>query len=629
MRQYRFHEFTLDVAQRRVTCADNTPVEMTPRLFDALLFLVEHPGELLTKDALLAALWPGVVVEENSLSQTISALRRALGDEAQNSRCIQTVQRRGFRFIAPVSALDVGPDAAPAPPASPEMRAAAPEVTPPGLWADRRGLLVVGTAGVALVAAGTAAWWWRRSPAAGTRAPTTLAILPFKPLGASPRDENLELGMADSLIARLSNLPGVAVRSVGSVRRYGGPEQDPIGAARDLNVVWIIDGTVQRSGSQVRVTARLLNTASGEAAWSGSFDERFTSVFDLQDAISTRVAQVLAPHLERQDRKRLADIGGTRNLDAYQLYLAARHQAQGIRTAGLLKSLDLYRQALALDPEYVLADVGIAESMRRMIFGADGEPVQTFAEAKRHAQRALEIAPDLAEAYSSIGWNRFWHDWDWPGAEAAFRRATLLKPSESNAHFGYSQLLETLGRDAEAIEQLRIARELDPLSIIVLTLESGSLFAAGQRDEARQRLQRVFDIEPDFWVAYMAQAGMLRAEGRTAEAIDSLERADHFADGSSQAAAALGYLLARSGERARALQVLARLEAAARQRYVPPTSAGLVHAGLGDRAAALDALERAYAARDVRIIFIGIDDRWKLVRDDPRYTALIQNLKLG
>jgi len=151
------------------------------------------------------------------------------------------------------------------------------------------------------------------------------------------------------------------VRSVGSVRRYGGPERDPIGAARDLSVVWIIDGTVQRSGSQVRVTARLLNTASGEAAWSGSFDERFTNVFDL-------------------------------------------------RTAGLRKSLDLYRQALALDPDYALACVGIAESNRRMIFGADGEPMQTFAEAKRHAQRAVEIAPDLAEAHASIGWNRFWHD---------------------------------------------------------------------------------------------------------------------------------------------------------------------------------------------------------------------------
>jgi tetratricopeptide (TPR) repeat protein len=352
-------------------------------------------------------------------------------------------------------------------------------------------------------------------------------------------------------------------------------------------------------------------------------------MFDLQDAISTKVAQVLAPHLERRDRKRLAGAGGTRNLDAYQLYLAARHQAQGIRTAGLVKSFDLYRQAIALDPDYALAYVGIAESHRRMIFGADGEPTKTFAEAERHARRAVEIAPDLAEAHAGIAWNRFWHDWDWSGAEAAFRQAIALNPSESNAHFGYSQLLETLGRDAEAIEQLRMARELDPLSIILLTLESGSLFFAGKRDEARQRLQRVFDIEPDFWVAYMAQAGMLGAEGKTAEAIASLERANRFADGSSQAAAALGFLLARSGDRERALQVLARLDAAAKTRYVPPTSAGLIHIGLGDKAAALDALDRGFASRDVRMTLVKADGRWKPLRDDPRFAALMQRMKLA
>ena len=639
MRQYRFHEFSVDPAQRRLTRVGGEPVELSPRHFDALLHFVEHAGELLTKDALLTALWPGLVVEENSLSQTISALRRALGDEAQNSRCIQTVPRRGFRFVAPVTVVELAaadhaiigrPDEAPAAgrtdTSKPPLAGTADGHGGPGV--DRR-LLIGAATGIVLASAGVAAWWWRQGPASAATTPTTLAILPFKPLVASPRDEMLELGMADSLIARLSNLPGVAVRSIGSVRRYGGPEQDPIGAARDLGVVWIVDGTVQRWGSQVRVTARLLNTASGEAAWSGSFDESFTGIFDLQDAISTRIAQVLTPRLERRDRTRLAGTGGTRNLDAYQLYLAGRHQAQGIRTAGLLKSLDLYRQAIALDPEYALAYVGIAESNRRMIFGADGEPARVFKEATRNAQRAVEIDPGLAEAHASIGWNRFWNDWDWPGAETAFRQAIALNPSESNAHFGYSQLLETLGRNAEAIEQLRIARELDPLSIILLTLESVSLFFVGKRDEARQRLQRVFDIEPDFWVAYMAQAGMLGAEGKATEAIASLERADRFADGSSQAAAALGFLLARTGARDRAMQVLARLDEAAKTRYVPPTAAGMIHVGLGDKAAALDALERGFALRDVRMTLVKADGRWKPVRDDPRYDALMQRMKLA
>jgi DNA-binding winged helix-turn-helix (wHTH) protein/TolB-like protein/tetratricopeptide (TPR) repeat protein len=640
MRRIRFHDFVLDVEQRQLVGPGEAVVALTPRHFDALLFFVERPGQLLDKDMLLAALWPGLVVEENSLSQTISALRRALGDDAQQGRFIQTVPKRGFRFVAPVTAL---PEAAAAPDASASssrdtaepanLGAAAAAASPgDGPASKRRRLLGVAALGTAVIAAGAGAWWWRAGSgtAAGSAAaaPTTLAILPFKPLAATARDELLEVGMADSLIARLSNLPGVAVRSIGSVRRFAGAEQDPMRAARDLNVAWIVDGSVQRVGGQVRVTARLLNTTSGEAAWSGRFDEQFTGVFDLQDTISGKVAQVLAPHLERRGRHRLNGAGGTRNVDAYQLYLAARRQAEGIRTAGLIRSMGLYREAIALDPDYALAYAGLGESHRRMIFGADGEPKATLAEARRNAQRAVEIDPELAEGHAGLGWVRFWHDWDWPGAEATFRRAIQLNPSEVNAHFGLSQLLEVLGRDDEATEQQRIAREIDPMSLILLTLEVGSLFSAGKRDEAQQRLQRVFDIEPDFWVAHLAQGGMQWAQGQTTDAIRSVEQADRLAEGSSQATAALGFMLAKAGHRDRAQQLLARLTDAARQRYVPPTSIGLIHCGLGNQSAAMDALDLGWTARDVRMTLVRSDPRWALVHDDPRYAALMRRMKL-
>jgi DNA-binding winged helix-turn-helix (wHTH) protein/TolB-like protein/tetratricopeptide (TPR) repeat protein len=640
MQRYRFHDFVLDVAQRQLLRADGAVIVLTPRHFDALLFFVEHPAQLLDKDTLLAALWPGVVVEENSLSQTISALRRALGDDAQQGRYIQTVPRRGFRFIAPVTHIEaVAPPGLPLP-ASPgatgepvedrAVDAAAKPTAHPAV--SRRRIVGAATVATGLLAAAAGAWWWRassRAPAGSTSAAqTTLAVLPFKPL-ATARDELLEIGMADSLIARLSNLPGVVVRSIGSVRHFAGPEQDPIGAARDLSVAWIVDGSVQRDGAKVRVSARLLNAASGEAAWSGRFDEQFTGVFDLQDAISGRIAQVLAPHLERRGRDRLKGVGGTRNVDAYQLYLAARHQAQGIRTAGLVRSMALYRQAIALDADYALAYAGLGESHRRMIFGADGEPMATLAEARRNALRAIEIDPELAEGHAGLGWVRFWHDWDWSAAEATFQRAIRLNASEVNAHFGLAQLLDAMGRDAEATEQLRIAREIDPMSLILLTIESSSLFGAGKRDEAQQRLQRVFDIEPDFWVAYLVHGGMLWAQGQKAAAIQSLERADQLADGSSQATAALGFMLAKADQRDRAQQLLHRLTEAARQRYVPPTSIGLIQCGLSDKAAAMDALERGWTARDVRMTLVRGDPRWTLVRDDPRYATLMQRMKLA
>ena len=302
-------------------CAVATAVSLnlTPRLFSALLLFVENAGELLDKDALMLALWPGLVVEENSLSQVISGLRRALADDSHDSRYIQTVPRRGFRFIATVTEL---PDAA-APERLPQAATgsalqAEPPLQPVAAPASERRDRITGagrrpdrfrTGGAGC------AWPWRpalpqrwearcgghgagRRDPAPHRVPSTLAVLPFKPLVSDARDELLEVGMADSLIARLSTVPGLVVRSIGSVRRYAGADQDPLRAARDLDVAWIVDGSLQRRGDQLRVTARLLRAADGSAAWSGSFDEKFTGVFEVQDMISARVAQVLAPSLE-------------------------------------------------------------------------------------------------------------------------------------------------------------------------------------------------------------------------------------------------------------------------------------------------------------------------------------------
>ena len=646
MRQYCFDVFTLQLNQRRLLGADGTEIELTPRLFDALLYFVQNAGQLLDKDRLLTELWPGVVVEENSLSQSVSALRKALGDDAQNPRFIQTVPRRGFRFVAAVvdnDTEDAGQEVvAPVPgPANESASASAPgpdlatalattSFDTPAAPLRRRWLAATAASVVLATTVGTTAVWrWRQPPVTAVGGePRTLAVLPFKPLAVGLRDELLEFGMADSLVSRLSNLPGVAVRSIGSVRRFAGAEQDPIAAARDLGVTWIVDGTVQREQGRVRVTARLLNTASGEAAWSGSFDEQFTGMFNLQDSISAKVAQVLAPHLGTRGQRRLAGPGGTRNIDAYQLYLTAQQHAQGIRTAGLVKAVALYQQAIALDPNYALAYSGMGEAYRRMVFGADGEPAVVLAAAQRCNAQALQLDADLAAAHAGNGWNLFWQQWDWPAAQAAFDKALALNASESNAHLGYSQLLETLGRRPEALEHLRLARENDPLSLILLTLESGSLLGAGRVDEARQRLQRVLDIEPDFWVAHMMRAAFFFNDGNEQAGIEALERADQLADGSSQAAAALGSRLARKGQPARAREVLQRLLDQAKTRYVPPTSAGLIYAGLGDKPAALQALEQGLAVRDVRMTLVGHDGRWALLRDEPRYGAVLKAMRL-
>ncbi len=652
--RYAFGDFVLERSQQRVLRSDGSELSLTPRLFSALLLFVENADALLDKDTLMLALWPGLVVEENNLSQTISSLRRALGDEPPGSRYIQTVARRGFRFIASVTVLpgvDRLATPLPAVAAAPASAAPpAPALSSPALptsaaadqqsallrgrrQSDRRRWLSLVLAGSVAAGLGGAGWWaWRRERMAATDARTlrtTLAVLPFKPLAAESRDELLEVGMADSLITRLSTVPGLVVRSVGSVRRYAGVEQDPVRAARDLDVAWIVDGSLQRRGDHLRVTARLLRAADGTAAWSDSFDEKFTGVFDVQDLISARVAQALATRLEvgADASAPLKGIGGTRNTDAYQLYLAAGRLAQDMRADGLRKSFALYSQALAVDPGFALAWVGLAEAHRRTLFGADGVPSEVFEPAGFAVQRALAIAPNLAEARAEEAFKLYWFDFDWPAAEREFRRALAINPNVATAHFGLATLLLTQDRPDEGFAHMRSARELDPMSPVLNSLEAAYLLAAGRRDEARARLSRAFDIAPNFWLAHSTLGMLLLAEQQPEQAIAALRRAVVLAD-NSRASALLGIYLARSGQREEAREILNQLLSQAQTRYVAPSSLAAVHLSLGEVGSALDALDRAFLSRDTRLAFLKDDPRFVGLRKEPRFVALMQKLKL-
>ena len=650
--RYSFGNFVLERSQKRVLRNDGSELSLTPRLFSALLMFVENPDTLLEKDTLMMALWPGLVVEENNLNQTVSSLRRALGDEPAGSRYIQTVARRGFRFIAPVTVLQDGAlqdgalqhsDAPGTPPPAAEAAAEPGVPLPGGLQPDRRRsirLLLAGSAAVGLgVIGGAGGWAWRRKPAgaSGTGAlHATLAVLPFKPLAAESRDELLELGMADSLITRLSIVPGLVVRSVGSVRRYAGAEQDLARAAQDLNVAWIVDGSLQRRGDQLRVTARLLRTSDGSAAWSGSFDEKFTGVFDMQDLISARVMQALSAKLPAGAGvgagKGLAaaapNLGGTRNIDAYQLYLAATRHTQPRRADGLRRSMALFRQAIALDPAYALAHVGLAEVHRVTLLSADALPSDVFEPARAALQRALALAPDLAEALSEQGFSLYYFDFDWPGAERDFRRALAFNPNVALAHNGLAQLLLTQDRPEEGLTHLRMARELDPMSPYLNTLEASYLLASGRREAARVRLNRAFDIAPDFYLAHRTQGTLHLADGQPELAIASLRRAVAHADGNSRPTALLGMHLARLGQRDEARAILNQLLVRAQTGFVPPVSLAVLHAALGETTLALDALERAFVVRDTQLVFLKDDLRWAGLRKEPRFVALMQVLKL-
>lgn len=647
--RYAFGDFVLERSHYRVLRADGTALALTPRLFNALLLFVERAGELLDKDLLMRSLWPGLVVEENNLSQVVSALRRALGDDNAGGRFIRTVPRRGFVFVCPVTPLHepaqpiaLAVPTRPGPPAAPAAAAVLPDDARPLPLGDgphaspigaaqpgRRRWLRAATAASAMGATAGIAWWWAgRRDRPGADGALRLAVLPFKPLHLDSRDELLEIGMADSLVARLSTLPGLTVRSTGSVLRYAGSAQDPMDAARALDVDWIVDGSLQRHGDSLRVSARLLRAADGTAAWSGSFDEQVLSLFGVQDQISTKVMLALAPALQATAIALLNDLGGTRSPEAYQLYLAAAWRAQGTSGNSTAKAIALLHQALEIDPAYAQAWAMLAWVHRRRLWRNDAVPAQVFASSNAALQHALALTPRLAQARAGLAFSHYWHDYDWRAAEREFRAAVAANPNEVSAQWGLAQMLLTQGRIDAGFVHMRMARELDPLSPVINTMEASFLMAKGQLDAAQARLDRAFDIAPEHGLA-LETLGLLRlAQGQPDQGIGALRRSVDMSSGTTRPKAVLAVQLAGHGQSDEARAILLQLLARAKGQYLPGTHLAMVHAALGETAPALDALDRAYVDRDPRLIYLKDDPSWAPLRNEARFATLMKKLNL-
>ncbi|MBL8360735.1 MAG: winged helix-turn-helix domain-containing protein [Rubrivivax sp.] len=630
-------DFRLDLGRRRLLDARGATVELSPRLFDALVYFVERRGELLDKDTLLADLWPGQVVEENNLNKLVSALRRALGDDGNDKRYLLTVPRRGFRFVADVHAVvaATGPVAGAS---DASASAAATAGAMPATARPRRWVFALAGAAGAAVALGVGLVigprLWRAdagseadTPVSDPTPPTTLAVLPFRPLAGSgsARDEVLELGMADSLIARLSAARGVIVRPVGAVRRYAGQDTDALQAARDLGVGWVVEGTMAQQGERLRVTARLLDVRNGSAAWSGTFDETFTHVFDVQEAISRRVAEVLMPRLGERERGALG-VAGTRSAETYRLYLEARYLSLLFTADAYRRSIALYEQAIAADPRYAYAWCGLADVLRRELFTSNKAPRQTFERIRAAAQRAVDIDPRLGEGQAILGWVAYLYDWDWLRAEQAFTVARELNPSAADAHHGLAHVHMSHGRAAEALRGFVRAREIEPHSVLANAFEGGALASMGRLDEGIAQIRRALQIGPGFWIGHLIFGNVMFNAGQSEAALASLQRAVELSGGSAWASGPFGFALGETGHADRARAVLRGMQAQGREGFISPAMMALVHVALGEHDAALTALERAYEERDIRLAYLQLDHRWAAVRGQARFVALAERL---
>ncbi len=482
---YEFGDFVLDVGQQCLLRRDTGQTTLlTAKVLDTLVYFVEHAGETLDKDLLLRSIWPGAIVEENSLTQNVSTLRQLLGEARGENRYIATISRKGYRFVAKVTRRD-----APVASSTPTPTNAAPAS------ARRRLVLLAAGAGV-LIAVGAAIALFFMSTATHKPAPAadrTLAILPFKPLLPAERNESLELGMAESLISSLSQHSRETISPLSSVRRYGALDQDPIAAGRELGVDTVLDGSLQRRGDRLRVAVRLLRVADGRQLWAQSFDQDFTTIFDVQDTIAARVAQAVPMRWVGSGSTRGAPY--TQDPDAYALYASGQFAWSRQTEPSLLKAIGFFEQAIAKDPNYALAYASLGDSYAVLgVFGMRA-PHEVFPKARRAVEKALSIDPNLAATHSALGHIKMIYERDWDGAAREYQRALQLDPSLAFVYHRRGLLYAMQGDIDRALQSNDRAQQLEPLWLAPKGAAGNFLYFARRYDESIRLLEQVLALD--------------------------------------------------------------------------------------------------------------------------------------
>lgn len=440
---------------------------------------------------------------------------------------------------------------------------------------------------------------------------------------AESRDELLEMGMADTLITRLSNIRQVIVRPMSAVRKYTELEQDAVAVGREQRVDAILEGRIQRSGDKVRVTVRLVKVADEAMLWAGQFDEKFTDIFAVQDSISERVAAALALKLTGEEQKRLTK-RYTDNTVAYQLYLKGRYNWNKTTEEGLKKAIDFFNQAIEKDPSYALAYAGLADAYTSLDWYGVLSTKEANPRAKAAAIKALEIDETLAEAHASLAAVRQ-YEWDWAGAEREYQRAIGLNPNYAVAHQWYGVYLAYMGRMDEGIAEMTRAQELDPLSLAI-NAQLGFLFYLARRyDQAIEQCQRTLEMEPSYEEARIYLAWIYVQKGMYEEAIAQYQK---LKGDIPDVLAMLGAAYAVSGQRGKARDVLAKLKEISQRRYVPPVFVAAIYTGLGDKDQAFAWLEKAYEDRDESFVGLKVLPLFDLLRSDQRFADLLRRMGL-
>ncbi len=615
--KYRFGEFTIDLERRTVTREGVAePLALVAKAFDTLAYLATRSGEVIEKDELISAIWPDTVVEENNLSQQISAIRKVLGERPGEHRFIVTVPGRGFKFVAEAVRVPDTTD----PDEVADTSSGDPVQTKAG---GRWGRFVLVPVLLFVIAVTFAAVFYYRGETSVKNSKKTLAVLPFTPLVPENRDEVFEMGMADTLISRLSTYEGISVKPLAAVRKYTSLEQEAQAAGRELGVNYVLAGNIQRWGGRMRVNVRMIDVADGAPVFSDSFDQELTDIFSVQDAISQKVLTALSPQLAGS----VKGVAGTRNLDAYRYYLQGRYFAFKLTPVEIRKGIEFFQKAVDADPKY--ADPYAAMALAYVVLPVTSDvPAQmAFPKAKAAATKALELQPDSASAQLVLARVSFWYDWDWRESERQYRISIANDPDSHDAKLGIAHLLSAVGRHDEAIAEVRKARQLDPYSRVSAALEGQFLMYAGRLDEAESVLRKALEVDGGFWVTLIHLGMVLIEKGEYEEALKYLKQAEQRSGGNTETKSLQGYALAKMGRPEDALKILAELQDAENARPVPPYNIAMIYNGLGKDDEAIKWLERAFVERDMRMTRMKVERKWDRLRSNPGFEAIFAKMK--
>jgi TolB-like protein/DNA-binding winged helix-turn-helix (wHTH) protein/tetratricopeptide (TPR) repeat protein len=608
----QFGVFQLDLKAGELHKA-GVKVKLQDQPFRVLALLVEHAGQVVTREELRTQVWPSNVYVDfdQGLNNAIKKVREALGDSADNPRLIETVARHGYRFIAAVSVV-------PAQPVQSRLL---------GSPTLRNSILIGLTAGLL---AAFAYWVWRGSSThiAQSSEKVTLAVMPFENLSGDSSQEFFSDGLTEEMIAQLGRLnpDRLTVIARSSVAKY---KLSTLGAnqiGKELHADYLVQGSVRRAPDRIRITVHLIRVADQTDRWAESYDPELKDILALQDAVSRTIASQINIALAPAQASPLTTRRSVQP-DAYEAYLKGRYYWNKRTAEGMLKAEVYFQQAVDKDPSYTAAYSGLADCNSGLTWHGFTSPAETLPRAHAAALKAVEIDPQSAEAHASLALV-LTHEWDWLRAEAEFKRALQLDPRYANAHHWYGDYLSIRSRHDEALVEAKKASALDPLNLMIGTWLGLRYYLAHKYQSAIDQGRSTVELDPNFAPSHLLLGEAYVQTGLHEEGLVELRSAASLSGNSPLYLAQVAVAYASQGRKTDALEIAAQLQATSTDRYVSPYGLAQIYAALKDKEQTFKWLQTAYDGRAVWMSYLAVDPLFDGYRSDQRFQDLLRRARL-